>query len=180
MNKTKTTHHMGVYKRLLSLLLVMSIFITSSNLEQITTKVAEAVATAIQIYLVDNTNGHDHYEMTEISDGMWQVVVPSTATNITFNRLSNDKSTTWNSFSAGGRGTNNVYYAGGSEYGHWEFSINEAAFSGGDVIYLDVSEFTSWGNDGAKYYINFSDMAISSNSKIYIYSLTSSDGYDIR
>ena len=116
--------------------------------------------------LVDNSNGHDHYEMTKISEYIWQAIVPTSATNITFNRLSPNGQTQWNSFSAGGRGTNNAYYADGAEYGHWgtvEIEEKEDYFHAGDTIYLDVSEFTDWKKDGAILYVNFSDVSKQNN-----------------
>lgn len=48
--------------------------------------------------------------MTKIDECIWQATVSSSASNITFNRLSPNGQTQWNSFSAGGRGTNNAYY----------------------------------------------------------------------
>src|SRR5574344_2370553 len=69
--------------------------------------------------LVDNTNGHDHYTMTKVNDHVWAVVVPASAYNITFNRLDANQQVQWNSFSAGGRDNNYVFYADGSEYGRW-------------------------------------------------------------
>ena len=113
-----------------------------------------------QMQLVDNTNGHDYYDMTKIDDVIWSVTVPSTAYNITFNRLSSDKSTQWNSWSAGGRGKNNAYCADGAEYGHWDYKevINENYFHVGDIIYLDLSNFTLWEKSTAQFYVNFSDI----------------------
>ncbi len=69
--------------------------------------------------LVDNTNGHDHYWMTQKDDVTWYVTVPESAYNITFNRFNPDKTVQWNSWSAGGRDSNNAYFADGAEYGHW-------------------------------------------------------------
>lgn len=109
--------------------------------------------------LVDNTNGHLKYAMTKVDDRTWSVSVPETAYNITFNRYNADKTIQWNSWSAGGRDTNNAYYADGSEYGHWENiedGEEENYFRAGDVVYLDVSELTAWKNDNALMYVNFS------------------------
>ena len=69
--------------------------------------------------LVDNTNGHGHYEMEKQDDKTWKVEVDEAAQNITFNRLNEDGTVQWNSWSAGGRGDCNVYYSGGAEFGHW-------------------------------------------------------------
>lgn len=131
--------------------------------------------------LVDNTSGHDHYEMTKLDDVTWAAEVPASAYNITFNRYSSDKTVQWNSWSAGGRDSNNTYFADISEHGHWgyvEYVADENYFHAGDVIYLDLSDFSSWKNDNAIIYANFtsaskaenggSDISISSgDSKLY-------------
>lgn len=191
MNYIGKKHHKAIFKRLLSIFLVVSIVVTSLNLESIISNAATNVGTGTgsgttNIYLIDNTaekwldndnavlelvdnsNGHDYYEMTKISESMWQATVPSSATNITFNRLSPNGQTQWNSFSAGGRGTNNAYYADGAEYGHWEYYEREEGkeenyFHFGDIICLDISEFTDWKKDGATLYVNFSDVSKESN-----------------
>ena len=82
-----------------------------------------------------------------------------------FNRLSPDGNTQWNSFSAGGRDSNNAYYVDGAEYGHWDYyeGKEENYFHYGDIIYLDISEFTDWKKDGAILYVNFSDVSKQSN-----------------
>lgn len=67
------------------------------------------------IQLVDNTNGHDYYDMTKVDDTTWVAEVPASAYNITFNRLNEDKSVQWNSWSAGGRDSNNAYCVDGAE-----------------------------------------------------------------
>ena len=114
--------------------------------------------------LVDNTNGHDSYWMTQKDDVTWCVTVPESACNITFNRYSSDKSTKWNSWSAGGRDENNAYYADGAEYGHWDVvEEGENYFHAGDIIYLDLSEFLDWEKDDALMYINFSDASKEEN-----------------
>ena len=125
------------------------------------------------IELVDNSSGHDSYMMTKVDDTTWSVCVPESAYNITFNRYSPDKSTQWNSWSAGGRDSNNAYFADGSEYGHWELievgaTTEENYFHAGDIIYLDVSEFTSWENDNAVMYVNFSGVSKEENSGLDI------------
>lgn len=96
------------------------------------------------IELVDNSNGHIHYDMTKTDDCTWKADIPKSAYNITFNRYNPEKTTQWNSWSAGGRENNNTYYADGHEYGHWaaiEYETEEKYFHAGDVIYIDVSEF---------------------------------------
>ncbi|MBQ4524228.1 MAG: hypothetical protein IJA10_14970, partial [Lachnospiraceae bacterium] len=93
--------------------------------------------------LVDNSNGHDSYVMKQKDDVTWYAKVPESAVNITFNRYSADKSTKWNFWSAGGRSEHNTYVAQGHEYGNWE-SRKYSGFSVGDIIYLDISEFTAW------------------------------------
>ena len=116
--------------------------------------------------LVDNTYGHDHYDMIKLNDETWAVQVPASAYNITFNRYDSTKTRQWNSWSAGGRDDNNAYYADGSEYGHWDYveeSAYEKYFHEGDVIYLDISEFSEWENDNAIMYVNFSDASKEEN-----------------
>ena len=120
------------------------------------------------IQLVDNTNGHDYYDMVKEDDTTWSVSVPESAYNITFNRLNPSKSTQWNSWSAGGRDSNNVYYADGAEYGHWdviesEDENEENYFHAGDIVYLDLNGFTAWENDSALMYINFTDASKENN-----------------
>lgn len=109
------------------------------------------------IQLVDNSNGHDYYTMTKLDNNIWYAEVPSTAKNITFNRMNSTGDIQWNSWSAGGRSSNNAYYADGAEYGHWDISevIVEECFKPGDVVYLDFSEFIDWGNNDSLMYINF-------------------------
>lgn len=93
------------------------------------------------IQLVDNTNGHICYDMVNADNNTWWVTVPESACNITFNRFNSDKSIQWNSWSAGGRGSDNAYYAEGAEYGHWDVAESENAenyFHVGDIVYLDI------------------------------------------
>lgn len=167
------------FKEILSVILAIVILFTSINLGMFEAD-AEEIDTYTTLYLVDNTaekwigndnaiielvdnsSGHDSYMMTKRDDTTWSVSVPESAYNITFNRYSSDKSTQWNSWSAGGRDSNNVYFADGSEYGHWELievdeETEENYFHAGDIIYLDVSEFASWKNDNAVLYVNFSE-----------------------
>lgn len=122
------------------------------------------------IELVDNSNGHIKYIMTKSDDCTWKADIPKSAYNITFNRYNPEKTTQWNSWSAGGRENNNTYYADGSEYGHWTTMEweNENYFHAGDIIYVDVSEFEDWKNDDALMYVNFNNASKEEN-----------DGYDI-
>lgn len=164
------------FNRVLSVMMVLIMLFTSIGIEQFKVEAKEQNSN-IKLYFVDNTeshwfkndnavieavdntSGHDHYVMTKENDETWSVEVPSTAYNITFNRLNSDGTVQWNSWSAGGRDSNNTYYADGAEYGHWEYSeeSNENYFHAGDIIYLDLTEFPEWKNDNAKLYINFSD-----------------------
>lgn len=77
------------------------------------------------IELVDNTNYHTSYIMTKVDDNTWKVQVPNSTYNVTFNRYNSDKTTQWNSWSAGGRNNNNTYYAQGHEYGYWGITEEE-------------------------------------------------------
>ncbi|MBQ2744086.1 MAG: hypothetical protein IJF37_00510 [Lachnospiraceae bacterium] len=166
-------------RRLVSIILAITVLVTSVGLGTFLVE-AEETDTYTTLYLidntlekwvgddnavielVDNTSGHEHYMMTKVNDTTWSVKVPQSAYNITFNRYSPDKSIQWNSWSAGGRDFNNAYFADGSEYGHWEAieeidETEEKYFHAGDIVYLDVSEFTSWKNDNAIMYVNFSE-----------------------
>ena len=72
----------------------------------------------------------------------------------------------WNSWSAGGRDGHITYMAEGNSNGYWtgeEISPN-ACFKTGDVIFLDVSEFSSWLNDKAVIYANFNQASKAENS----------------
>lgn len=118
------------------------------------------------IELVDNSNGHIHYNMVKQDDRTWKVQIPESANNITFNRYDAGKTIQWNSWSAGGRDNNNAYYVDGSEYGHWEnieYADEENYFHAGDIVYLDISEFTLWKNDNALMYVNFSNASKEQN-----------------
>ncbi|SEP76621.1 hypothetical protein SAMN02910289_00583 [Lachnospiraceae bacterium RM5] len=118
------------------------------------------------IELVDNSNGHNHYVMQKEDQLIWSVEVPYTANNITFNRLSPDKSIKWNSWSAGGKNDNNMYCIDGAEYGHWETieEIYNDFFREGDTIYLDLSEFYDWNKDDSIKYINFNNNSKKNNN----------------
>ena len=90
MNYIGKKHYKAIFKRLLSIFLVVSIVVTSLNLESIISNAATNVGTGTgsgttNIYLIDNTaekwldndnavlelvdnsNGHDYYEMTKYS-----------------------------------------------------------------------------------------------------------------
>lgn len=77
------------------------------------------------IELVDNTNGHDSYMMSQVDSITWKVRVPDSTYNVTFNRYDSAKTTQWNSWSAGGRDNNNTYYVQGHEYGRWGITDEE-------------------------------------------------------
>lgn len=162
-----------VLKRVISFMMAVIILVTGINL---TSFITASAIQQVELYFVDNTdshwvcndnavlelvdnsNGHTKYVMTQKSDQVWSVTVPESAYNITFNRYNSDMTVQWNSWSAGGRDTNDAYYADGSEYGHWQEmnqEITENYFHEGDVVYLDYSEFTAWGDANAKMYINF-------------------------
>ncbi|MBD5089968.1 MAG: VWA domain-containing protein [Clostridiales bacterium] len=114
--------------------------------------------------LVDNTNGHDKYDMEKIDEETWSVEIPIEANNITFNRYNSDKTIKWNSWSAGGREGKSVYLAQGSEYGIWSDEVMvEEGFKEGDVVYLDVSHFKDWENEDAQIYINFTNASKTEN-----------------
>lgn len=119
-----------------------------------------------RIELVDNTNGHDIYDMEKIDEETWSVEVPIEANNITFNRYNSDKTLKWNSWSAGGRDGKSVYLAQGSEYGIWSDEIVEVkeGFREGDVVYLDLSHFKEWENEDAQMYVNFTNASKQENS----------------
>ena len=118
-----------------------------------------------KIKAVDNSNGHTAYWMTQKNETTWSVKIPKNAYNITFNRYAEDKTTQWNSWSTGGRDKNNAYYVDGTEFGHWWImEEGEECFHAGDIVYLDVSEFTQWENDDAKMYVNFTDASKEENN----------------
>lgn len=167
-------------KRILAGILAVVMVLTSVNLSQFVP--AQAAIEYVTLYFIDNTaqkwvkndnakmkaidnsNGHDSYWMTQMDETTWSVKVPKSAYNITFNRYSSDKTTQWNSWSAGGRDENNAYYADGSEYGHWGyFEEDEMHFHEGDIIYLDISEFPEWENDDAFMYANFTSASKEDN-----------------
>jgi|GEM_PF-1996275 len=129
--------------------------------------------------LIDNTNGHDSYDMVKVNDTLWSAEVPKTAYNCTFRRYSSDGGSQWNEWSAGGRDDNNTYSADGGEYGHWEYNDEyddvdgkgdeddedekRTTFKKGDIIYLDLTKFTDWEKDDAVMYVNFSSFSKGDN-----------------
>ena len=173
-----------LYRRILSIALSIAVLFTSLGLEGLARSV-EASTTYTTIYLkddtaqhwigndnavielVDNTEGHEHYIMHKDDGTTWSGRVPSTTYNVTFNRLSPDKSTQWNSWSAGGRDSNNVYFADGGEYGHWEVMEDdneEKYFHAGDIVYLDLTQFAAWKSSDALLYINFTGASKKENN----------------
>ncbi|MDE6253165.1 MAG: VWA domain-containing protein [Lachnospiraceae bacterium] len=175
----------GVVKRCLSIILTLVMLVTETGFASFTKEVnASAYADTITLYfidntaenwvknngaiiqLVDNTNGHNCYDMVKIDNKTWSVTVPQSAENITFNRFDSGKSTQWNSWSAGGRNSYNAYYADGAEYGHWDVAEpenEENYFHAGDIVYLDLTGFTAWENNGALMYVNFTDASKENN-----------------
>lgn len=171
-------------KRIISVLMIVMLMVTGLHLEGFNFEAkADQLNTTIYlidntsnnwvgndnavIELVDNTNGHIHYTMSRVDSVTWSASVPETAYNITFNRLNPDNNSQWNSWSAGGRGSNNAYYVEGSEYGHWDYveiTEEENYFHAGDIVYLDFRTFTAWKNNNALMYINFTDASKEENN----------------
>ena len=132
------------------------------------------------IQAVDNTNGHDYYIMKQIDDNTWSLRIKAKAYNFTFNRLSPDKKTQWNSWSAGGRGSNrddystwkSTYHATVPEHGYWDGTpvVDYDYFKEGDVVYLDFYEFTdgngkfNWEISNAQFYVNFTEYSKQNNN----------------
>ena len=172
-----------VMKQWLSVLLTIAILFTSLGLENFTTAV-QATITFTTIYLkddtsehwigndnavielVDNTYGHTSYIMKKVNSTTWSAKVPATTYNVTFNRLSPSKTTQWNSWSAGGRGSNrndistwsSTYHATVPEHGYWDGTPEYIeGFHEGDVIYLDYYTFQNWEISDAQFYVNFTN-----------------------
>ena len=190
----------NLFKRFMSTILVLVMTVTGAGLVDFTQE-ANADNTDIEmttlyfidntaekwlgnddavIQLVDNTNGHERYDMNKVNDKTWSVTIPESAYNITFNRLNADMDTQWNSWSSGGRDSNNAYYADGAEYGHWGvFDRTDEGFKAGDVIYLDLSEFEFWKKDNAVMYVNFTNATKEQNdNRDIIISNTASSLYN--
>lgn len=169
-------------KKVLSIVLVLILFLANINYPVYRIKADEKMITiylvdntnekwigndSAEIQLVDNTNGHQIYWMSKNENNVWSVRVPSSTYNITFNRFNHDKTIQWNSWSAGGRNSNNAYFADGAEYGHWVYKEDieqENYFHEGDVVYLDLTDFVSWESDGALMYVNFTDATKAQNN----------------
>lgn len=114
--------------------------------------------------LVDNTSGHDSYTMATSDNKVWSVEVPASAYNITFNRYDQEKFLLWNSWSAGGRDGNVTYRAESASHGRWtEENPDIEGFQAGDIVYLDLTEFTDWLNNAAVLYVNFTDATKNEN-----------------
>lgn len=156
--------------------LIMSIIIMAAVNPSTAKAISAATKTTVTIYfvdntaekwvgndnaiveLVDNTNNATHYTMEKTGDYVWSVVVPESAYNLTFNRLNSKGTTQWNSWSAGGRDSNNTYYADGAEYGHYGYTEDiYNTFEVGDVVYLDITGYTNWAKSNASMYVNFTD-----------------------
>ena len=170
-------------RRILSYLLVVAILATSLSLEAFSKK-AEASGGYVTLYLkddteqhwlgnnnavmelVDNTYGHDRYIMTKVNSTTWSCKVPASTYNVTFNRLSPDKSTQWNSWSAGGRDGHSTYHATVPEHGYWDGTavVDNEYFHEGDIIYLDFYSFLNWEQTSAVFYVNFTNYAKSDNN----------------
>ncbi|MDE5781318.1 MAG: hypothetical protein K2I03_07535, partial [Lachnospiraceae bacterium] len=173
-------------RKIISLILTITIIFTSLGLENIRNEV-KAATTYTTLYLVDdtpehwigndnaviemvdNTYGHDRYIMTRETGNKWSVRVPQTTYNVTFNRLSPDKTTQWNSWSAGGRDSHGTYHAITHEHGYWDgAAVPEEGFHEGDVIYLDYYEFNDWKKSGAHFYVNFTGNSKQENNGLDI------------
>ena len=110
------------------------------------------------IEVVDYTRGQDSYWMSKVDDTTWGVVVPDYVSNISFNRRSTDGKVVWNNWNAGAKNGMNTYFADGNGYGHWaNVERNIKCFHAGDVVYLDVNNFTDWKKDSAYFFACFTD-----------------------
>lgn len=170
-----------IIKKITSFILVIAIIGTSIGMDNFTKKVkgADSYMTLYLkddtqqhwlendnavIEMVDNTFGHDHYIMNKVDNVTWSVKVPSSTYNVTFNRLSPDKGTQWNSWSAGGRDNHSTYHATVPEHGYWDGTAEvDEGFHEGDIIYLDYYEFKDWGKSDAQYYVNFTESSKADN-----------------
>ena len=193
MNKFNCSKKGILFKKCLSALLTIVMVITGVGLENFISPTEEANATTTfttlyfqddtpehwigndnaVIELVDNTYGHDRYIMKKESDTLWSARVPATTYNVTFNRLSPDTHTQWNSWSAGGRGRDvnkpqewhSTYHAIVPEHGYWDGTSEYIeGFHEGDVIYLDYYEFIDWEMSDAQFYVNFTDASKADNN----------------
>lgn len=113
---------------------------------------------------VDNTNYQQQYVMGQLDSTTWSVQVPVSANNITFNRYDSNRTTLWNSWSAGGRDGKNAYFSGGHEFGSWGF-LNEQITNVDYRIELtwgatprDLDTYLSYYEDGVrKMYVNYTN-----------------------
>lgn len=114
--------------------------------------------------LVDNTQGHTEYEMGQLNSTTWSVQVPASANNITFNRYDSERTTLWNSWSAGGRDGKNAYFCEGHEFGAWGI-LNQEITSGNYRIELkwgatprDLDTHLSYYENGVrKMFVNYTN-----------------------
>ena len=171
-------------RRIISYLLIVAIFVTSLSLDAFSRK-TEAAGGYVTLYLkddtatqwigndnavielVDNTYGHDRYIMTKVNSTTWSCKVPASIYNVTFNRLSPDKSTQWNSWSAGGRDGHCTYHATVPEHGYWDGTAvtDNEYFHEGDIIYLDFYGFLNWEQANAVFYVNFKSYSKADNNE---------------
>ena len=170
-------------RKIISYLLVVAVLATNLSLEAFSKK-AEASGGYVTLYLkddttehwigndnavielVDNTYGHDHYIMTKVDSTTWSCRVPASTYNVTFNRLSPDRSTQWNSWSAGGRNGCSTYHVTVPEHGYWDGMavVDNEYFHEGDIVYLDFYNFLDWEQAGAVFYVNFTSYSKSDNN----------------
>lgn len=171
-------------RRIISYLLIVAILVTSLSLDAFSRK-TEAAGGYVTLYLkddtatqwigndnavielVDNTYGHDRYIMTKVNSTTWSCKVPASIYNVTFNRLSPDKSTQWNSWSAGGRDGHCTYHATVPEHGYWDGTAvtDNEYFHEGDIIYLDFYGFLNWEQANAVFYVNFKSYSKADNNE---------------
>lgn len=183
-------------KRMISILLVITLLMTGTGIEGFFVK-AQASGGYVTLYLkddtaehwlgndnavfelVDNTSGHDHYTMTKVDSVTWSCRVPAGTYNVTFNRLSPGDGSQWNSWSAGGRGSNvnnpstwhSTYHATVAEHGYWDgtAAADDHYFHEGDIVYLDFYSFTDnsgndlWEMSNAIFYVNFTGYSKADN-----------------
>ncbi|HEX3020990.1 MAG TPA: hypothetical protein VHP81_01170 [Lachnospiraceae bacterium] len=99
--------------------------------------------------------GEIEYTMVKQSDRIWHVDVPVYYNDFTFNRYNSDGKVLWNSWNTGYRGTYTVFEVGSASYGNWSNRSVLQGYNVGDTIFLDVSGFSNWMNDGAELYVEF-------------------------
>ena len=122
--KVIKSKHMKILRRVLALVLVIAVTMTGVQVDNFAPVVQAASYTTLYLVddtdghwigndsavleLVDNTYGHDSYTMTRVNDTTWKARVPESTYNVTFNRYDSEKTTQWNSWSAGGRDLHNA------------------------------------------------------------------------